>query len=144
MKDCMILGTYNDQDLEWFVLNRHDNIVTLLSRRVISAPLLADDDAQTQDKKISKWLNKYFLPEVAQSSKCHVTLVRQLREEEAKLLLSPDERCACLSDSDTSCTWWNLASHDNKFKVVSDSGQVCTRSVPSLADIRPVIEVILN
>lgn len=144
MKGYMTLGSYKDQDLEWLVINRQEGVVTLLCRHIIPIPCLVDEKPEGQDSRIKNWLNKRFLPELEKTTLPRITLVRQLREEEAKLLLSPDERCACLSDYDDTCSWWHLNSKDGKFKVVSENGAVCTRSVPYLAGVRPVIEVLLG
>lgn len=144
MKGHMSFGTYKDQNLEWLVLHRQEGLATLLCRHVLPTPCLADEKPEVQDAKIQKWLNKNVLPALTQSSRRHVTLVRQLREDEARLLLSPDERCACENDYDNNCSWWHLASKDGQFKVVSENGAVCTRSMPYLAGVRPVIEIVLE
>lgn len=142
MKGYMTLGSYKDQDLEWLVISRQEDRITLLCRHIVPIPCLANEKPEIQDSKIKKWLNKHFLPELEKTSRKHITLVRQLREDEARLLLSPDERCASLGAYDDTCSWWHLNSKDGKFKVVAENGAVCTRSVPCLAGVRPVIEVL--
>lgn len=132
-------GTYKDKPLEWLVLRKQENVLTLLSRHVFTTPFLVDDRPEVQDKKITKWLNNKFLAEIKGDEKVSAS-ARLLKLDEAKLLLQPDERCAYLDGAER-CEWWHLASNNNKFIVVSDSGEILSRANPYLGYVRPVIDI---
>lgn len=130
-------GTYKNQPVEWLVLHNNEGVLTLISRHVFATPLLADENPKAQDKKITKWLNNKFLAEIRGETPARARL---LKPDEAKILLEPDERCAYLQGMNK-CEWWHLASSNNKFAVVSDSGDILYRSFPYLGYVRPVIDI---
>lgn len=130
-------GTYKDKPLEWLVLRKQENVLTLISRHVFPTPLLTDEKPQLQDKKITKWLNRKFLPDIQGEVPAHARLLKQ---DEAKMLLEPDERCAYQIGMNK-CEWWHLASNNNKFAIVSDNGEILSRANPYLGYVRPVIDI---
>lgn len=140
MKEVLELGSWQGESMQWLVVRRSDKSLTLLSRYLTEVPAVFGTLPKTQDEKLSRWLSRTFLPSLRKTTQANVLEARLMTAEEARLLLEPDERCACAHGSDHT-EWWHLKSTGDGYAVVSDCGDVCTRKTQWLAMARPVIEI---
>ena len=159
--------TLTKTELEWIVLDRHDNKTLLLSKYAIASNKIKYDGTfHWEESSVSKWLNEEFINEafsideqkmIIANSEIHNDKVFLLSQEEAERYLvsaesrkcHPTERVAGNGSTYSYIVWWLRTRGSNPFYIVyvDTEGDIDQRGRPGQFNyygVRPAIWVDLS